>query len=94
LVGAAVVQWYDAVIESIEGDDLYLVTFTGYGNQEVVGLGDMMLPPGAAKDRSRSRCDRGASGSLFIGPLASVLGLFIDVVACGDLQERGEEEAE
>jgi hypothetical protein len=48
-------KWYTAVISEIvqeEGsdEDKYLVTFDGYGNQEVVTLGDMMLPPQPKKD--------------------------------------------
>lgn len=46
-------QWYTAVITSVEDDDSYLVTFDGYGNQEVVGLGDMMLPTAPKKERTR-----------------------------------------
>lgn len=47
-------QWYTAVISEVvadeedeRGEDKYLVTFDGYGNQEVVTLGDLMLPPAA-----------------------------------------------
>lgn len=66
--------WYGAVISEVyeaeEGEEeTYLVTFEGYGNQEVVGLGDMMLQDGgsartsmdvggqrdASADRRRSR---------------------------------------
>ncbi len=36
--------WYTAVITEVHEDDQFLVTFDGWGNQEVVGLGDMMLP--------------------------------------------------
>ena len=58
------IQWYDAVITSHgEEDETYLVTFEGYGNQEVLGLGDLMLPaaPKAeapARERERSRSVR------------------------------------
>lgn len=52
-------QWYDAVIDSVEEDEKFLVTFPEYGNQELVGLGDLMMPgagggggkPPAARDR-------------------------------------------
>lgn len=41
-------QWYDAVIDSVEEDEKFLVTFPEYGNQELVGLGDLMMPGGGA----------------------------------------------
>lgn len=59
----------EVVQDEETGEDRYLVTFDGYGNQELVTLGDMMLPPQPKKEeggggggassrrsRSRSRC--------------------------------------
>lgn len=79
-------QWYSAVISEVVQDeetreDEYLVTFDGYGNQEVVSLGDMMLPPQPKKEeggggggggassrrsRSRSRCVSCRTGGVWI----------------------------
>ena len=54
----ALPQWYTAVISEVvadeedeRGEDKYLVTFDGYGNQEVVTLGDLMLPPAAGSGK-------------------------------------------
>jgi pre-mRNA-splicing factor 38B len=56
-------QWYDAVITEQQGDEEYLVTYDGYGNQEVVGLGDLQLPPSSKKEGDGSR-------SKYVGTLA------------------------
>lgn len=88
-------QWYTAVISEVvpdeedeRGEDKYLVTFDGYGNQEVVTLGDLMLPPpptsgkgegsgdggGGGARRSRSRCDFGLGfGLVWLGGMAACL---------------------
>ncbi|CAN0333285.1 unnamed protein product, partial [Scytosiphon promiscuus] len=46
-------SWYDAVINSVEEDNRYWVTFPEYGNQELVRLGSIMLQ--AKTDKSPPR---------------------------------------
>ena len=43
------------MITSLQEDNQYLVTFDGYGNQEIVGLGDMMLPAAPKREQGDSR---------------------------------------
>ncbi|CAM9993767.1 unnamed protein product, partial [Hapterophycus canaliculatus] len=54
-------SWYDAVINSVEEDNQYWVTFPEYGNQELVRLGSIMLQ--AKTDKSPTRGGGSGSGS-------------------------------
>eukprot|EP00903_Cladosiphon_okamuranus_P018664 g17178.t1 len=52
-------SWYDAVINSVEEDNRYWVTFPEYGNQELVRLGSIMLQAKTDKSPTRGSGSRG-----------------------------------
>ncbi|CAM9473366.1 unnamed protein product, partial [Phaeothamnion confervicola] len=62
--------WYDAVVDSVEGNDRYVVTFPEYGNSAEIGLGEVQLMNKMDESRSRSRSigpGGGAGGGVFGG---------------------------
>jgi len=49
-------QWYEATIDQLDdGDEMYMVTFEGYGNQELVSLGEIQIPASLKESRGRER---------------------------------------
>ncbi|CAM9395331.1 unnamed protein product [Chrysoparadoxa australica] len=47
--------WYDAVIQSVEADDMFYVSFPEYGNVELLGLGEVQLLESTDRSQSKSQ---------------------------------------